>query len=54
MDSIKMSADIEGATHPLMDYAAVDLVTAPGHTKCENISAASAAMISLPTDRSTK
>jgi hypothetical protein len=36
-----------------MDDADVDLVTAPGDTKCKNISAASAATLSLPTDRST-
>jgi hypothetical protein len=54
VDSITMPADTKGATDPLMDDADVDLVTAPGDTKCKNIPAASAATLSLPTDRSTK
>jgi hypothetical protein len=38
LDSITMPDDMEGATDPLMDDAYVDLVTAPGDTKCKNYS----------------
>jgi hypothetical protein len=45
-----MPANMEGAADPLMDDAAVYLVTASGDTKCKNIPTASAATISLTTE----